>query len=176
MLIGSFPKYLHMIDISGTHDQSQDCCWTQQISILFRRRQAEVFPGYMLQSTINKAPSSLDHSITCSLSIFRRSLFDPFIKFCRAGARHTSTEFACVISECYWCGQTNIECVELLWKLRHYLSIQFTKLCRQNKQLWDTERGRLLLFSSCHTLPTTGAKVQSGAPICQLQTSDGSFA
>lgn len=135
MLIGSFPKYLHMIDISGTHDQSQECCWTQQISILFRRRQAEVFPGYMLQSTINKAPSSLDHSITCSLSIFRRSLFDPFIKFCRAGARHTSTEFACVISECYGCGQTNIECVELLRKLRHYLSIQFTKLCRQNKQL-----------------------------------------
>lgn len=34
MLIGSFPKYLHMIDIAGTHDQSQDRFSTQRTGIL----------------------------------------------------------------------------------------------------------------------------------------------
>lgn len=39
-------------------------------SVSLRRWRTQIWPGYMLQSTINKATSNLDRSITCSLSVF----------------------------------------------------------------------------------------------------------
>lgn len=149
MIIGSFPQYLHMIDVLGTHERPRDCR---------RSKKSASF-------------SDNDRQRFCS----RAQLTKPCLPLITLSLVHEAgLTFICPFINSLLQTQTSLEWLSVFCLLFTVVA-PVIRQCFAYKPA-NTRNRKLKKFAGCYLLPilTAEAPVQDPAVKCELQTSGGS--